>query len=77
MRFGGATQDWMNNDRVEAPMVTLQQKIADEFLAKLAEDQNFDSAKIEPLRALLASGKRPKADDFVKSFTVPAGGDLK
>jgi preprotein translocase subunit Sss1 len=33
--------------------------------------------KIEQLRKLLASSKKPKADDFIKVFTSPAGGDVK
>ncbi len=58
-------------------MATLQQQIAATFLAKLAEAKNVDAGKIDHLRTLLGSGKRPKADDFVKIFTAPAGGDVK
>jgi predicted transcriptional regulator len=57
-------------------MATLQQQIAEKFLAKLAEAKEVDAAKIEQLRALLAEGKKPKADDFVRIFSLPAGGDL-
>ncbi len=58
-------------------MATLQQQIADKFLAKLAESKDVDAEKIDQLRTLLANGRKPKADDFVKIFSLPAGGDLK
>jgi hypothetical protein len=58
-------------------MPTLQEQIAEKFLAKLANSKDFDAEKIDQLRALLANSKKPKADDFVKIFTLPAGGDLK
>ena len=58
-------------------MATLQQQIADKFLARLAETEGIDAAKIEQLRALLAQGKKPKADEFVRIFSLPIGGDLK
>jgi hypothetical protein len=58
-------------------MPTLQQQIAEKFLAKLANAKDVDAEKIDQLRILLANSKKPKADDFVKIFTLPAGGDLK
>ena len=58
-------------------MATLQQTIAEKFLAKLAKSKDVDTAKIEELRLLLADGKKPKVDDFVRIFSLPAGGDLK
>jgi hypothetical protein len=60
-------------------MATLQQQIAEKFLAKLAESKNVDAEKIDQLRILLAvaDSKRLKAEEFVKIFTLPAGGDLK
>ena len=58
-------------------MATLQQQIAEKFLGKLAESKDVDGEKIDQLRTLLANGKKPKADDFVKIFSLPAGGDLK
>ena len=58
-------------------MATPQQQIADKFLAKLAETEEIDSAKIEQLRALLAQGKKPSAAEFVRIFSLPAGGDLE
>lgn len=58
-------------------MPTLQQQITEAFLAKLAESKDLDHDKIEQLTRLLASNKKPKADDFVKIFSQPIGGDLK
>jgi hypothetical protein len=58
-------------------MVTLQQQIAEKFLAKLKESKEVDASKIEQLRALLADSKKIKADDFIKIFSLPAGGDVK
>lgn len=55
-------------------MATLQQIIAEKFLAKLSAEKAVDTEKIEQLRALLlGSSKKPKPDDFVKVFTQPAG----
>jgi hypothetical protein len=58
-------------------MVTLQQHIAEKFLAKLAESKEVDSDKIEQLRTLLADSKKVKAEEILKIFSLPAGGDLK
>ena len=58
-------------------MATIQQQIADKFLAKLSESKVVDAEKIKQLRNLLAANKKPKADDFVRIFSMPAGGDLK
>lgn len=58
-------------------MGTLHQQIAVKFLAKLAESKQVDDFKIQQLGKLLTEGKRPKADDFVKIFSLPAGGDFK
>ena len=58
-------------------MPTLQQQIVEKFLARLAETKDVDAEKIARLRALLADGKKVKAEDFVKVFSLPAGGDLK
>jgi hypothetical protein len=62
---------------IEVLMPTLQQTIAEKFFAKLSEGKAMDSEKIEQLRSLLAGSKKPKAEDFVKIFTLPAGGDVK
>jgi hypothetical protein len=58
-------------------MATLQQKVAEKFLARLKEGKDLDAEKIEQLRKLIADSKKPKAEDFIKVFTAPAGGDVK
>jgi len=58
-------------------MATLQQQIAEKFLAKLAESKDVDAEKLAQLRNLFADGKKLKVDDFLKIFSLPAGGDLK
>jgi hypothetical protein len=58
-------------------MATLQQQIAEKFLAKLAESKDVDAGKIEQLKELLADTKKLKADDLVKVLSAPAGGDVK
>lgn len=57
--------------------MTVQQQIVQKFLAKLEQCDDVDAGKIDQLRALLAEGKRLKAEDFVKLFSLPAGGDLE
>ena len=47
------------------------------FLAKLAESKDVDAGKIEQLKKLLSDPKTPKADEFAKVFSAPAGGDVK
>lgn len=59
-------------------MATLQQQIAEKFLAKLAESKDVDAEKIDQIRSLLADNKKLKPEEFVKIFSLPAGGgDLK
>ena len=58
-------------------MPILQQQIADKFLAKLAESGTLDTERTEQLRVLLAGKKKVKADDLVKLFSAPVGGDIK
>jgi hypothetical protein len=58
-------------------MATLQQQIAEKFLAKLSESKDIDAGKIEQLRNLLAENRKIKTEEFVKVFSLPAGGDLK
>jgi len=57
-------------------MANLQKKIAAKFLTTLTEGKEIDSEKIEKLRKLLDDGKKPKADDFIKIFSAPTGGDV-
>jgi hypothetical protein len=59
------------------PMSTLQKRIAEKFLAKLAESKDLHSETIDHLRMLLAAGKKPKADEIVKIFQHLGGGDIK
>jgi hypothetical protein len=56
-------------------MPTLQQTIAEAFLADLVEKKTIDDRQIEDVRKLLAEGRKVKADDFVKIFTG-GGGEL-
>jgi hypothetical protein len=58
-------------------MATIQQQIAEKFLTKIADAKSVDAEKIEQLRTLLANNKRPKADEFIRIFSQPIGGDLK
>ncbi len=58
-------------------MVTLQQDIAKKFISALEEGKEFDSDKVEEIRKLLSDDKKIKADDFVKIFSTPVGGDVK
>jgi hypothetical protein len=57
-------------------MATLQQQIAEKFLAQLAERRDFEAERVEQLRELLAAGKKLKADDFVKIFSSSARDDV-
>jgi hypothetical protein len=56
---------------------TLHQKIAERFLAKLAESKDLDAEKIDQLRDVLADKKKIKAENLIKIFNLPIGGDIK
>jgi len=58
-------------------MATLQQEIAEKFLAELSESKNVDPETVDRLRRLFAEHKKVKADDLVTIFALPPGGDLK
>jgi hypothetical protein len=58
-------------------MPTLQQQVAEKFMTKLAETGTLEPERIEQLRGLLAGGKKVKAEELVKLFASPAGGDIK
>jgi hypothetical protein len=58
-------------------MATLQKIIADKFLVKLSESKDVDAESIEQLRILLSEGKKLKADDLVRLFSTPVGGQIK
>ena len=58
-------------------MASLQQQIADKFLAALAQRDDVDATKIVELRQLISRSKKPKADEFIRIFTAPPGGEIK
>jgi hypothetical protein len=58
-------------------MPTLQQQIIDKFLTQLAETKDATADKIQMLRSLMKDPKKPKAEDFVKIFSLPDSGDVK
>ena len=58
-------------------MPTLQQQIAAKFLTSLSASKALEEERIERLRAMLATGKKLKAEDLVKLFDEPSGGDVK
>jgi hypothetical protein len=58
-------------------MATLQQTIAEKFLANLASSDAVNARQIEQLRELICDGKKLKADDIVKIFTDGEDGDVK
>jgi hypothetical protein len=57
-------------------MATLQQTIAEKFLASLASSGAISAKQIEQLRELIDDGKKVKADDIVKIFTASEAGDV-
>ena len=67
----------MTPTEISESMSTLQKQIAEKFLAKLAESKDLHSETIDQLRTLMAAGKKPKADEIVKIFEHPGGGDIK
>ncbi len=58
-------------------MPTLQQQVAEKFLTKLAEAGTLEPERIGQFRILLANGKKLKAEELVKLYSAPAGGDIK
>ncbi len=58
-------------------MPTLQQHIAEKFLASLAECEGWDPERLAKLKELLTAEKTPKADDFLRIFSMPAGGEIE
>lgn len=57
--------------------MTIQQQILEKFLNSLAASGIVDANKIAKLRDLMADGKKLRADDVVKLFSLPAGDDIK
>lgn len=58
-------------------MPTLQQLIAEKFLRRLKEGQVLDGQALKQLSDLIGAGKKIKADDLVKVFTTPPGGEVQ
>jgi hypothetical protein len=58
-------------------MPTLQQLIAEKFLNRLKEGQVLDRQALKQLSDLFGAGKKIKADDLVKVFTSPPGGEVQ
>lgn len=58
-------------------MPRIQNEIADTFLEKLKESPDVTSEMVAALRELLSMGKKLKADDLVKVFSLSPGGDVK
>ncbi len=58
-------------------MATIQQMIAEKFLAKLSASRVLDSESIDEISGLLSDGNKLKADDLIRIFSLPLGGDLK
>ena len=58
-------------------MAKLQTEIAGTFLEKLKESPNITPEMVAALRELLSAKKKLKADDLVKVFSPPAGGNVK
>jgi hypothetical protein len=58
-------------------MPTLQQQVADKFLARLSKSGVLDTDKVDQLRTLVTGNKKIKADDLVKLFSQPVGDDVK
>jgi LysM repeat protein len=54
-------------------MATLHQQITEKFIKKLAESNDVDAEKVKQLNNLLIDGKKPKAEDFIKIFSLPIG----
>jgi hypothetical protein len=58
-------------------MAKLQNEIADTFLEKLEGSPDVTTEMMAALRELLSATRKLKADDLVKVFSPPAGGDVK
>ena len=53
-------------------MAKVLDEILESFYAKLSESDTVSEATVDELRALLASGRKPKAPDFVAIFEKEA-----
>lgn len=50
-------------------MLSIQEKILEEFYLKLAQADGFTEAKVNQVRELFSGSKKPKAADLIKVFT--------
>ena len=57
-------------------MAKLQNEIADTYLEKLKDSPDVTPEMVVALRELLSATKRLKAEDLVKVFAPPTGGDV-
>ncbi len=57
-------------------MASLQKAVLKKFIATLQADESFDPAKVEALKMRLTDGMKIKADDLVKIFSLPDGGEV-
>ena len=58
-------------------MAKLQDKIAETFLEKLEESPDVTRDMVDALRKLMSAKTKLKADDLVRVFSPPPGGDVK
>lgn len=58
-------------------MPTLQRLIAEKFLVRMKEGEVLDEHALKQLNDLFGAGKKIKADDLVKVFTSPPGGEVQ
>lgn len=58
-------------------MPTLQRLIAEKFLARMKEGQVLDEQALKQLSDLFGDGKKIRADDLVKVFSQPPGGEIQ
>lgn len=58
-------------------MPTLQRLIAEKFLARMNEGRVLDEQALKQLSELFGDGKKIRADDLVKVFTQPPGGEVQ
>lgn len=58
-------------------MAKLQAEIANTFLQELRERPEVTPEMIDGLRELMSGEKKLKADDLVKIFAPPPGGDVQ
>jgi hypothetical protein len=58
-------------------MATLQQQIADKFLAELGKSKDVSVKKLDELKLLFVDGKKLKVEDLVKIFTSAEDDEVK